>query len=86
MKDVRNLKEIIGQSSSYIYTHICTSLFVCKTDFLTHLPLVPYIYASVNRVNIGSDNALSPIRCQAIIKTNAGLLSIRPLGTYFSAI
>ena len=30
------------------------------------LPLVR-IYASVNRVSIGSDNALSPIRRQAII-------------------
>ena len=31
--------------------------------------IYPYyrIYASVNRVNIGSDNGLSPIRRQAII-------------------
>ena len=33
---------------------------------------------------IGSDNGLSPDRCQAIIWTNAGLLSIEPLQTYFS--
>ena len=33
---------------------------------------------------IGSDNGLSPGRRQAIIWTNAGLLSIGPLGTYFS--
>ena len=33
---------------------------------------------------IGSDNGLSPGRCQAIIWTNAGLLLIRPLGTNFS--
>ena len=39
------------------------------------------ISASVNWVNIASDNGLSPIRHQAIIKTNAGLLSIGPLGT-----
>ena len=32
----------------------------------------------------GSDNGLSPDRRQAIIWTNAGLLLIRPLGTYFS--
>ena len=37
----------------------------------------------MNRVNIGSDNGLSPIRCQAIILTNAGLLSTGPLGTNF---
>ena len=40
----------------------------------------------MNRVNIGSDNGLSPIRRQAIISTNAGLLSIGPLGTNFSEI
>ena len=34
--------------------------------------------------NIGSDNGLSPGRCQAIIRTNAGILLIRPLGTNFS--
>ena len=45
-----------------------------------------YIYASVNPVSIGSDNRLSPIRCQAIIWTNAGILSIGPLGTNFSEI
>ena len=35
---------------------------------------------------MGSDNGLSPIRHQAIIQTNAGLLSIGPLGTNFSEI
>ena len=40
----------------------------------------------MNRVSIGSDNGLSPIRRQAIIWTNAGLLSIGPQGTNFSEI
>ena len=35
---------------------------------------------------IGSDNGLSPGRRQAIIRTNAGILLIRPLGTNFSDI
>ena len=35
---------------------------------------------------IGSDNGLSPCRRQAIIKTNAGILLIGPLGTNFSEI
>ena len=35
---------------------------------------------------IGSDNGLSPCRRQAIIRTNAGILLIRPLGTNFSEI
>ena len=54
---------------------------------LTHLPPpLSHIYVSVNWVSIGSDNGLSPIRRQAIIKTSAGLLSIGPIGTNFSEI
>ena len=34
--------------------------------------------------SIGSDNGLSPGRRQAIIRTNAGILLIRPLGNNFS--
>ena len=34
----------------------------------------------------GSDNGLSPGRCQAIICTNAGILLIGPLGINFSEI
>ena len=38
------------------------------SDILTHLPLVPHNNnVSVIQVSIGSDNGLSPIRCQAII-------------------
>ena len=37
-------------------------------------------------VSIGSGNGLSPVRRQAITWTNAGLLSIGILGTYFSEI
>ena len=36
--------------------------------------------------NIGSDNGLSPGRRQAIIRTKAGIMLIRPLGTNFSEI
>ena len=36
--------------------------------------------------NIGSDNGLSPGRHQTIIWTNAGILLIGPLGTYFREI
>ena len=42
------------------------------------------IYASVHWVIIGSDNGLSPFWCQAIIRTNAGILLIGNLGTNFS--
>ena len=44
------------------------------------------MYASLNWVNIGSDNGLAPNRRQAIIWTNAGILLIGPLGTNFSEI
>ena len=52
---------------------------------LTHWGRVTYI--CVNELTIiGSDNALSPNRRQAIIWTNAGILLIGPLGTNFSEI
>ena len=44
------------------------------------------IYVSVNRVSIGSDDGLSPLRHQAIIWTNVGLLSIENLRTNLSEI
>ena len=40
----------------------------------------------MNRVSIGADNGLSSGRRQAIILTNAGILSIGPLGTNSSEI
>ena len=40
----------------------------------------------VNYDTFGSDNDLSPAERQAIILTNAGMLIIGPLGTYFSEI
>ena len=50
---------------------------------LTHWGRVTHICVS-DLTSIGSDNGLSPGRCQAIIRTNAGILLIRPLGTNFS--
>ena len=43
-----------------------------------------HIYASENYAMISSDNGLSPVRHQAIIWSNAGLLSTRPQWTYIS--
>ena len=40
----------------------------------------------MNCVGTASDNGLSPVRRQAIIWTNAGLLSIDPLETILSEI
>ena len=52
---------------------------------LTHWGRVTHICVSELTI-IGSDNGLSPDRRQAIIWTNAGILSIGPLRTNFSEI
>ena len=54
-------------------------------NVLTHWGRVTHICIS-ERVIIGSDNGLSPIRRQAIIYTNADLLSIEALETKFNEI
>ena len=66
-----------------VYWRIYASLGLNE---LTHLSLVPHIYASVNWVSICSGNGLSPARRQAITWINAGLLSFEPLGINFSEI
>ena len=63
-------------------------VMVCQKNYV-HYYLVEAgwcIYTTVILVIIGSDNGLSPIRRQAIICSNAGLLSIRPWGTYSNEI
>ena len=52
---------------------------------LTHWGRATHICVS-NLTIIGSDNGLSPGRCQATIWTNDGILLIRPLGRNFSEI
>ena len=58
---------------------------IVQSKALTYWGRVTHI--CVNKLTIiGSDNSLSPDRCQAIIWTNAGILLIRPLETNFSEI
>ena len=45
-----------------------------------------FLRVQLTIISNGSDNGLSPIRRQIIIQTNAGLLSIVPLGTNFIEI
>ena len=59
--------------------------FVHHVMPLTHWGRVTHICIG-NLTIIGSDNGLSPGRHQAIIWINAGILSIRTLGTKFSEI
>ena len=54
-------------------------------EWLTHWGRVTHICVS-KLTTIGSDNGLSPGRRQAIIWTNAVILTIRTLGTNFSDI
>ena len=56
-----------------------------ENDTLTHWGWVMQICVSELTI-IGSDNGLSPGRCQAIIWTNAGIMFIWTLGTNFSEI
>ena len=58
---------------------------VTSLSNLTHWGRVVHICISKLAI-IGSDNGLSPGRCQAIIWTNVGLLLIWTLGTNFSEI
>ena len=53
--------------------------------WLTHWGRVTHICVGKLSI-IGSDNGLSPDRCQAIIWTNAGILLIGTLGTNFIEI
>ena len=57
----------------------------CVCSCLTHWGWVTHICVSKLTI-IGSDNGLSPARCQAIIWTNDRVLLIGPLGTNFGEI
>ena len=67
---------------------LASELFGSTTKPISETPLThwgPVTHICVGKLTIiGSDNGLSPGRRQAIIWTNAGLLSIETLQTYFS--
>ena len=63
----------------------CNCNSIWDSGLLIHWGRVTHICVSTLTIT-GSDNGLSPGRRQAIIWTNAGLLLIRSLGTYFSEI
>ena len=72
---------IYESDSKYLFPKSRMSL----TRWLTHWGRVMQIWVTDLTIS-GSDNGLSPGRRQAIIRTNAGILLIRPLGTKFSEI
>ena len=66
------------------FTEVCFNWWFLSIG-LSHRGRMTHI--CVSRLNIiGSDNGLSPGRCQVIIWTNAGILLIGPFGTNFSEI
>ena len=71
-------KRCTASTSEHIWWHH-------KHYLSTHWGRVTHICVS-DITSISSHNGLSPGRHQAIIRTNAGLLLIRPLGTNFSEI
>ena len=62
---------------------VCVKACLTSMTPLTHWGRVTHICVR-DLTSIGSDNGLSPGRRQAIIRTSAGILLIRPLGTNFS--
>ena len=81
---VIGLWKMVEIPTSYM-SAICITTEVSPNLCLTHWGQVMHICLSKLTI-IGSDNGLSPGRCQAIIWTNAGILLIGPLGTNFIEI
>ena len=78
----------------WVYNCNATVCAICKCSltlyqlavrYLTHWGRVTHIYVG-KLTYIGSDNGLSPERRQAIVRTNAGILLIGPLGINVSEI
>ena len=75
----------VARASAAMVLTLFWNIPVSTLGGLTHWGRVTHICVG-NLTTIGSDNGLSPGRCQAIIWTNAEILLIGPLGTNFSEI
>ena len=86
MLNERLYRRLLSNTSFYMYfiKLWLMGIYTC-IKLLTHLGRVMHICVS-NLAIIGSNNGLSPGRCQAIIWTNARILLIVPLGTNFSEL
>ena len=71
---------LCNHSCKYTGDHV---RYMTAHSALTHWGRVTHICVG-NLTIIGSDNGLSPVRRQAIIWTNDGLLLVEPLGTKLS--
>ena len=72
-----------GKSKHFFAVSLCGDVVLFGWTILTHSGRATHICVSKLTIDV-SDNGLSPGRRQAIIWTNAGLLSFRPLRTNFS--
>ena len=79
-----NVYKKSGQKGLTVMQH-CVTWCQIGNMSLTHWGRMTHICVSKLTI-IGSDNSLSPDRCQAIIWTNAWIWLIGPLGTNFSEI
>ena len=77
----RNLKVLSAKQKTSLL--LWSTINMWELSYLSLTRSVSYICVG-KLIIIGSDNGLSPDRRQTIIWTNAGLLSIEPLWTYFS--
>ena len=72
--------------SFYQLLHFLQKLVPKGISLITHWGRVTHKYISIFLTIIGWDNGLLPGLCKAIIRTNAGILLIGPLGINFSEI
>ena len=82
----RQIDTVMAVGWIKLYLRLSTTILLWFMEsWLTHWGRVTHICV-VKLTIIGSDNGLSPGQRQAIIWTNAGILSIGPLGTNFIEI
>ena len=78
-----NFGSLCPEVTNFGSQHFGYQIWFCTRLLISHWGRVTHICVS-DLTSIGSDNGLSPGRRQAVIRTNAGLLLIKPLGTNFS--
>ena len=70
------LRIMIADNVSYFARNVGRFHVYLRMTYFWRIEALWHIYASANRTSICSDNALPPIRCQAIIWTYIGLYAI----------
>ena len=87
LKEHNEFKVTAKVSVNFLFMIFINSETSLYTAYMSYMDLaVPRKAqnAGVLVVLVCSDNSMSPIRCQAIIRTSDDILLIRPYGTYFN--